>query len=250
MNQDIVASPTQAKLMALLGKGYKGIEAAQAVGVTEGYVSQMMSEDWFAQEVAKLRLKNLQRHQLLDEKYDNFEEEMLDKLQKFGKMLIKPMEIAKVLQIVNGAKRKSHVHTDHTTLTQNIVQISIPPALAARFTSNANNQVVEVQDGTGRTQALVTVTSGQLEELSRDVTPARELGATQGLDYVDGSFESLSIGSQTGSKEPETSGAKIPESINASSVEELYKKHFSREIAAKGLKESLRSTVQITAEDL
>lgn len=240
MNQDIVASPTQQKLIALLGKGYKGIEAAQAVGVTEGYVSQCMSEDWFAQEVARLRLVNLQKHQLLDDKYDSFEEVMLDKLEKMSKMLIKPMEIAKVLQIVNGAKRKSHVHTDHTTLTQNIVQISIPPALAARFTSNANNQVVEVTDGSGRAQALVTVTSGQLEGLSREVGKAREL---ERLDYANGNFR------VSGSSE-ETVSSEIPQTINASSIERLYEREFSAELASKGLKESLRSTSQITAEDL
>lgn len=244
MNTDIVASPTQEKLIALLGKGYKGIEAAQAVGVTEGYVSQCLSEDWFAQEVARLRLQNLQRHQLLDEKYDTFEEEMLGKLQKMSKLLIKPMEIAKVLQIVNGAKRKSHVHTDHTTLTQNIVQISIPPALAARFTSNANNQVVEVTDGTGRAQALVTVTSGQLEGLTREASNVRE---RERLDYVDGT--SQRIGTYQ-AEESETAGVKGSETIDAGSVEALYRKHFSRELASEGLKQSLRSTVQITAEDL
>jgi len=244
MNPDIVASPTQSKLIALLGKGYKGIEAAQAVGCTEGYVSQMLSEDWFAQEVAKLRLHNLQRHQLLDEKYDTFEEEMLGKLQKMSKLLIKPMEIAKVLQIVNGAKRKSHVHTDHTTLTQNIVQISIPPALAARFTSNANNQVVEVTDGTGRAQALVTVTSGQLEGLTREASRVRE---QERLDHVDGTYQRLGT---TGQEESETSGTKVSETLNAGSVEALYHEHFARKIASEGLKQSLRSTVQITAEDL
>lgn len=250
MNPDIVASPTEMKLIALLGKGYKGNEAAQAVGVTEGFVSQCLSEDWFAQEVAALKLKNLQKHQLLDEKYDDFEEEMLDKLRKMSKLLIKPMEIAKVLQIANGAKRKSHVHTDHTTLTQNIVQLTIPPALAARFVSNANSQVVEVHDGTGRSQALVTVTSGQLEELSREINPAREFGAEERLDYVDGPFESRSIGREEAEESSGNTAAEIPKSINASSVEALYNEHFSGELASKRLKESLRSTVQITAEDL
>lgn len=244
MDQTIVTSPTQQKLLGLLGKGYTAAQSAQATGVTEGYVSQLMSEDWFAEKVQELRFLNLAKHQQLDEKYDDFEEEMLDKLKKMSKMLIKPMEIAKVLQIVNGAKRKSVTNTDPATLTQNIVQLNIPIAIANKFTTNANNQVVEVSDAKGRTQALVTVTSGQLEGLSREI---RKTGEVEGLDIID-------VGNNGGrvleTKESGTIEAKVPKTFNASSLDKLCRENISYELASKGLKESLRSTHKVTAEDL
>lgn len=240
MDQSIVTSPNQQKLMGLLGKGYTAAQSAQAVGVTESYVSQLLSEDWFAQEVQRLKFVNLAKHQNLDEKYDTFEEAMLDKLEKMSKLLIKPMEIAKVLQIVNGAKRKSHVNTDHATITQNIVNLNIPIALANKFVTNANNQVVEVSDATGRTQALITVASGQLEGLSREAGAAREL---KGLDSINGTYSRIGASEESNGRATE---AEVPQTLHANSLNSL----IQGQLAEKGLRESLRSSRQVTVEDL
>lgn len=232
MEQRIVTSPTEQKLMGLLGKGYTQAQAAQATGVSEGFVSQLLSEDWFAEEVQKLRFAALAKHQGLDEKYDDFEEVLLEKLKKMAGLLVKPKDIASVLNIVNKATRKSVTNTGPSTLTQNIVNLTIPVALANKFVTNANNQVVEVTDGDGRSQALVTIASGQLEGLSREAGAVREL---ERLDCTDGTFANASNPS-----------SELQQTINASNLDKL----IQGELAPQRLKESLRSTRQVTAEDL
>ena len=232
MEQKIVTSPTEQKLIGLLGKGYTQAEAAQATGVTDGFVSQLLSEDWFAEEVQKLRFAALAKHRNLDEQYDDFEEVLLGKLKKMSSLLVKPMEIASVLNTINKATRKSHGSSGPSTLTQNIVNLTIPVALANKFVTNANNQVVEVTDGDGRSQALVTIASGQLEGLSREAGAAREVAR---LDCIDGTFANAASPS-----------SELQQTINAADFNRLVQ----GELASQGLKESLRSTRQVTAEDL
>lgn len=230
MEQKIVTSPAEQKLIGLLGKGYTQAQAAQATGVTEGYVSQLLSEDWFAEEVQKLRFIALAKHKGLDENYDDFEEVLLEKLKKMSSLLVKPKDIAGVLNIINKATRKSLTNNGPSTLTQNIVNLTIPVALANKFVTNANNQVVEVTDGDGRSQALVTIASGQLEGLSREASTAREVAR---LDSIDGSYTNIP-------------SSELKQTINASNLDRL----IEGELASQRLKESLRSSRQVTAEDL
>lgn len=166
---------TQERALSLLGSGYPAPIVASSVGVSESYISQLMSLDWFSAQVQELKFLNLKKHTELDDAYDDLEEKLLKKLDKLVPLLIKPMDISRVLQTVNGAKRRGAGSSEVGHITQNIVQLSLPPALLQRFIKNANNQIVEVQDGTGQQNSLVTTSSGSLERLSREAREADEL---------------------------------------------------------------------------
>lgn len=173
--QIVKLNDTQNKMLALLGQGFPPVVVASSLGCSESYVSQMLSEDWFAQQVQELKFKVLQKHTRIDDKYDTIEERLLEKLERAVPLIVRPQDITRTLQAINGAKRRGSGSQSPTTITQNIVQLTLPTALLQKFVSNQNNQIIEVQDGNGQQNPLVTTTSGSLERLSREAREAREL---------------------------------------------------------------------------
>lgn len=223
-------TPSQGKILEMLGRGYSQVIVADTVGVTEGYVSQLLSEDWFAQEVQRKKFEYMQKHTLLDDKYDTLEERLLGKLDKSVSMLIKPMDIAKVLQVINGAKRKGVQQNDPATLVQNIVQLNIPVQLAQKFITNANSQVVEIQHGEDTSQPLVTIANGSLERLAREV---KEVSGARVIESGGGGS----------SQDSHHQGG---ETISKASLEERAR----IQAAQAGLSKGIPRTQQVTAEDL
>lgn len=228
-NTTPVMNATQERALALLGSGYPAPVVASSVGVSESYISQLMSLDWFSAQVQELKFLNLKKHTELDDAYDDLEEKLLKKLDKLVPLLIKPMDVTRVLQTVNSAKRRGAGSSEVGHITQNIVQLSLPPALMQRFIKNANNQIVEVQDGTGQQNSLVTTSSGSLERLSRETREADELS-----DSIRGTL--LAEHSQTGQEKTISS-------------EELFLLADTKTLI-KGLNESGRTKAPLSAEDL
>lgn len=224
---------TQERALSLLGSGFPPSVVASSVGVTESYISQLMSLDWFAQQVQEMKFLNLKKHSELDDRYDDLEEKLLTKLDKLVPLLVKPMDVTRVLATVNGAKRKgAGTQAGSTLVTQNIVQLTIPPALFHKFVSNTNNQIVEVQDGTGQPKSLVTTTLDSMERLSREVGEAEEFKSSVRRSILEGEVSNPTSGqSQT---------------ISSEALELLA----NPRTLAKGLQECGRSTSALKAEDL
>lgn len=220
---------TQERIMSLLGSGYPAPVVASSAGVTESYVSQLMSLDWFSAQVQELKFLNLKKHTELDDAYDDLEDKLLKKLDKLVPLIVRPMDVARVLQTVNAAKRRGAGSSEVGHITQNIVNLTLPPALMQRFVKNANNQIVEVQDGTGQQNSLVTTSSGSLERLSREAREAEELS------------ESL-----RGSILAEHSSSGQSQTISPEELELLS----NSKALIKGLNESGRTKAALTAEDL
>lgn len=231
---DAKLTPTQRQMLELLGKGYPASATAQALGVTESYVSQMVALPWFAEEVQRLRFHNLQKQTKLDEKYDDFEDELLDRLKKMSKLLVKPLEINRVLQTINSAKRRGVQAPDQATLAQRAVQINLPATIINTFITNSANQVVEIRDDKNTPTELITIPSGALEglsgELGKDPSPLR-------LDA--GSFP-------TGASSSEVSQVGYEETISPDSLQRLS----TIQLSQAGLAQSLSRTAKVTADDI
>lgn len=244
MNAPSTAHPmnaTQERALALLGDGFPPSVVAASVGVSESYISQLMSLEWFASQVQEIKFLNLKKHTELDNKYDDLEYDLVEKLQRVSKLLVKPKDISDVLRVVNGAKRRgAGASQDQTIVQQNVINLTIPAALVHRFTSNANNQVVEVQDGSGQSRTLVTAPSGSLERLAREARETEELSTSlRGtlLEGIEGS--SGENNAQGGSEETISTEALLKLAGSA-----------AQKALVKGLNESERTSGKIKAEDL
>lgn len=156
----VVRSSTETRALKLLGDGLSPDVVASALGVSPSRISQLLSEENFAQEVAELRYKNLAAHTERDGKYDDLEDKLLKKLEGTLSMLFDPMKIAKILQTINQAKRRGAQAPEHLTEKSAVVHLNMPTQIIQQFIKNTNNQIVKIDD-----QDLITVQSSNMSKL-------------------------------------------------------------------------------------
>lgn len=155
--QIVARSATEERALQLLGSGLGPEVVATAVGVTPSRISQLLAQDDFAQAVAELRFKNLQAHNVRDQSYDALEDALIEKLADVMPLMMRPMEILKAIQVLNGAKRRGQSAPESITHQNTIVNLVMPVQLVQKFTTNINNQVVNVGN-----QTLETIQSSAM----------------------------------------------------------------------------------------
>ena len=151
---------TEDRALALLGQGVGPEMVASAIGVSVSRISQLLSQTEFAAAVADLRFQNLSKHNERDSKYDLLEDALIEKMKDCMIFMTRPMEIARVLQIINQAKRRGASAPEAITNQQTVVNLIMPTNIYQKFTVNANNQVIQAGQ-----QQLITVQSGQMAGL-------------------------------------------------------------------------------------
>lgn len=148
---------TEDRALALLGSGVMPEAVAAALGVNPSRISQLLSDERFAAQVAELRFNNLQKHNERDSTYDSLEDKLLMKLEKSLPLMLRPGEILKAIQVVNGAKRRGQSSPDQVHAQQTIVNVVLPTQVIQKFTTNLDNQVIKAGE-----QDLLTMPSGNL----------------------------------------------------------------------------------------
>lgn len=143
---------SQVKIKELLGTGLSNEVVASAVGCEPSYISQLMSDEVFYEEVVALRAKSLQSASNRDNKIDTLEETILDKLLQLVPALYKTSDLLAAFRITNSARRRGVAAPSSLVLNQRIVNLQLPDAVVKRFETNPYGEVVEV-DG----QTLVTM---------------------------------------------------------------------------------------------
>lgn len=161
---------TADKIKELLGLGLTGNVVAAAVGVTDGYVSQLLSDEKFAAEVSELRTKNLASHAARDRQYNELEDTMLARLREqveTGLFFTKPSDVLKAITVLNAAKRRAAPAELSAHSQGAVVPLVLPVVIAPRIEVNPQGQVIEVGG-----QTLATMGAKQVnEELNRMKSP-------------------------------------------------------------------------------
>lgn len=164
------STSTEDRALALLGTGIPAESVAAALGVTPGRISQLLSDREFAAQVTTLKYEALSKHNDRDAAYDSLEDTLLKKLGDSVNLLFRPADIAKTLQLINGAKRRGQSTPDQVIEQQTLVNITVPILIKQKFTTNIANQVIQVGD-----QSLVTMQSGHLLDLVGHTDEVAEL---------------------------------------------------------------------------
>lgn len=152
-----ITSSIEGRALTLLGSGIPAESVAAALGVTPSRISQLMADPEFSEAVAKQRYDNLQEHNIRDSKYDSIEDKLLENLESKLPLMLKPADILRAIQIINGAKRRGQSSPEQVTNQQTIVNLLLPSSVAAEFTVNVNNQVIKAGE-----KELITMPSSQL----------------------------------------------------------------------------------------
>ena len=159
---------TEIRALELLGQGLSQAVVAGALGVTEGRITQLLSDEEFARKVSEKRIATLQQSTEIDQKYNKLELDVLNKLEKQLPAIYQPMQLLKAAQILNSAKRRGASAADmsNTSNSSPVVNLTLPNAVINQFTKNIHNQIIEVKDGQGQSKSLVTATSTTVARLA------------------------------------------------------------------------------------
>jgi predicted transcriptional regulator len=153
----VAPTSTETRALSLLGAGVSPEQVAAALGVTPSAISQMLSREDFALAVSQLRYEALSKHNERDSTYDSLEDKLLLKLKDLLPLMMRPMEVLKALQVLNGAKRRGQSAPEQITNQQTVVNITMPTTIVNKFVTNSRNQVIQAG-----TQELETLQSGVL----------------------------------------------------------------------------------------
>jgi hypothetical protein len=155
---------TESRALALLGSGVAPETVAASLGVTASRISQLLSDENFAAQVATLRYENLQKHNARDASYDSLEDELLERMRDCLPLMHRPMEILKAIQVINAAKRRGQSTPESIIEKQSIIQLNIPSVIINKFQTNVNGQVTTISTQAGE-HSLLTIQSGSLDSL-------------------------------------------------------------------------------------
>lgn len=135
-------SQMEQRAIQLLGSGLNSITVATAVGVSDARIAQLLGMEDFAAEVTALRFQNLQKHNVIDNEYDEIEGKLLSSLKEQLPMIMRPSDILRALQVVNNAKRRGQAAPENIQQQNTVVNLLMPVAITQQFTTNVNNQVI------------------------------------------------------------------------------------------------------------
>lgn len=154
-------SGTKARALELLGDGIASNIVAQTLGVSESYISQLLSDELFLKGVVEKRYEHLARHNKRDAEYDKIEDDLLERLKATLPMLFDPMKILKAISVINAAKRRGQSTPESISQQNVVVNLTLPTAVIEKFsvTKDINNQIIEAGE-----QKLITIQSGNLLE--------------------------------------------------------------------------------------
>jgi hypothetical protein len=159
---------TEDRALTLLGQGVPPQAVANALGVDISRISQLLSNDDFAQKVVEKKFESLSKHNERDSTIDALEDKLLETLKHSLCMMTRPMEIIKAFSVINAAKRRGQSAPEALTAKQTVLQLNLPPVLIQHFTKNIHNQVIQVDS-----QSLLTIPSANLRKTveAQNVSP-------------------------------------------------------------------------------
>ena len=172
-------SQTDTRILKLLGSGTTPSLVASACGVSESYISQLLSDDDFKSEVLNLKFQSLSAHNERDLTYDELEDRITKQLSRNLSLIQKPGELLNALRVVNGLKRRGTNSADaNATQASQVVTLNIPTSVVQHFTMNINNQVIQTGSQTLETMQSSTLLSKARNKL-QEVQNERPLQISQ-----------------------------------------------------------------------
>jgi hypothetical protein len=178
----------EARALELLSSGIEAEAVASALGLSAGRISQLIHEPEFAKALAERRFAALRKHNETDDAYDALEKQLIAQLKQVIPLAMRPMEIARILQVINSAKRRGASSPDSITAQRQTITLNIPVQVVNRFAVNAANQVVEAGTEDSH-QSLVTIQSGSMQRLLNDHSSKQSPGTLVAPDAKHNSRE-------------------------------------------------------------
>lgn len=161
---EVTYTGIQGQILDFLGQGLSAAVVASAVGVSESYVSQLLSKEDFRGQVRARRIATLQRSADLDAEYDDLEAKLQTKLKRILPLIIKPRDVLDAIKVVNSAKRRGTQDMASDAQVSQVIEVRMPTNILQQFIKvehNSLNQIVQAGP-----QSLVTAQPAQVQQLA------------------------------------------------------------------------------------
>lgn len=163
----------QKRALQLLGSGLGPTEVGTTLGCDPSYISQLLMDESFKQEVLVLRMKALQANTERDLRIDDLEDVMLEKLKEQLQWVTKPRELLQAFAVFNAAKRRgARAAGGVDGMGSKIVAILLPVAARTAFVTNAASEVVQIGDQNMTTMPLQSLMKQRLQERKANAVDA------------------------------------------------------------------------------
>jgi hypothetical protein len=161
------------KILEFLSDGLKPSVVASALGISESYISQLLSSEEFSKELREKKEGKLTELVSTDKTYDRLEQSLQESLERMIPFMTNPSHVIRALQVTNSAIRKSIPSLSGSQTINTLVQINLPESAKVKFTMNSENQVIEVE---GRPLATLPTNELDLDSSSaKDINRAKEI---------------------------------------------------------------------------
>lgn len=145
------------RIKELLGSGLSNDLVATTVGCDHSYISQLMADEQFHNEVVELRAASLTANTKRDRAIDNIEDKIVEKLSDSLDMIFKPRDLLSAFAIVNKAVRRGVPAREGLVVNQQVINLTIPQAVIKNFSLNSLGEVVAVEGQTMVTMPAKTL---------------------------------------------------------------------------------------------
>ena len=147
-------------VLAMLAQNIPASQVANTLGVTEGYVSQLLANEDFTAELETLKNNVTVKDLEYDEKLDRTEEAFLDRIEEKSRFA-NLQQSMQAFRVLNGAKRRkdSRGHSPSGQIAE-VINIVVPICVIPDYKVNRQNEIIEVE---GKT--MVSATPTKLEEI-------------------------------------------------------------------------------------
>lgn len=147
------------RIKELLGSGLGPEHVATAVGCSASYISQLLSQPDFQNDVVELRTTALTANTKRDRSIDSIEDRLLEKLSEAvdSNMFYKGKDILYATNLVNKMNRRGVSSQQATTINNTIVNLQLPAVTVRQFAMNEHKEVIEIEG-----QSMVTMPAHQL----------------------------------------------------------------------------------------
>src|SRR5687768_9308931 len=134
------ATTIEDRALALLGSGLPAVKVAEALGIDSSRISQLITDEQFAAKLSDAKFEHLNKHNEADNELDALEAKVRERLMDNLDAVYKPMELVRVLQVVNAAKRRGSSTPAAITEQTQILNLVMPTKIINKFVTNINNQ--------------------------------------------------------------------------------------------------------------
>lgn len=136
------------QIIALAESGIAHSLIAKRTGVSESYISQVLSEDSIRAKTIQAQLAVLDERTARDAKYDAIEDALLEKTSEIVPNLYKPQDIIKVLMMINKAERRGASSQQLAELANSrqdsVVPLELPERIRTKIIKSHTKEVISV----------------------------------------------------------------------------------------------------------